>query len=42
MERAQKVVEGIMNAAHTGQEGDGMIAVLPVEFLYLISSRELD
>jgi len=40
-ERAQEITEGIMDAAHTGQEGDGMVAVLPVEFLYQISSREL-
>lgn len=38
---AQRVAEGIMDAAHTGQEGDGMIAILPVESLYRVRTRQL-
>lgn len=39
-ERAQEVAEGIMDVAHTGKEGDGMVAILPVESLYRIRTRE--
>jgi len=41
--RAQEIAEGIMGAAHTGHEHDGMIAVLPVEHLYHIRTcKQLD
>ncbi|MCW8955976.1 MAG: P-II family nitrogen regulator [Gammaproteobacteria bacterium] len=39
-DQAQTVVQGIMDAAHSGRAGDGMIAVLPVESLYRIRTRE--
>lgn len=38
--RAEAVVEAIMQAAHTGLEGDGIVAVLPVEAVYHIRTRE--
>lgn len=38
--RAQAVAEAIMAAAHTGLEGDGIVAVLPVESVYHIRTRE--
>ena len=38
--KADKIVETIMEAAHVGMEGDGIIAVLPVEKLYRIRTRE--
>ncbi len=34
-----EIVETIMDAAHVGIEGDGIIAVLPVEDLYRIRTR---
>lgn len=37
--RAEKIVEAIMEAAHVGLEGDGIIAVLPVEKLFRIRTR---
>jgi len=37
--KVAKVVETIMEAAHVGVEGDGIIAVLPVEELYRIRTR---
>lgn len=33
------VVSTIMGAAHTGAAGDGVVAVLPIERLYLIRTR---
>lgn len=38
--RAEKIAEAIMDAAHTGMMGDGIVAVLPVESVYHIRSRE--
>ena len=35
----EEIVETIMEAAHVGVEGDGIIAVLPVEKLYRIRTR---
>jgi nitrogen regulatory protein P-II 1 len=35
----EEIVETIMEAAHVGIEGDGIIAVLPVEDLYRIRTR---
>lgn len=37
--KTDKIVETIMEAAHIGMEGDGIIAVLPVEKLYRIRTR---
>ncbi len=36
---AEAIAQAIMEAAHVGQEGDGIIAVLPVEKLYRIRTR---
>jgi len=36
----QAVAEAIMKAAHTGLDGDGIVAVLPVESVYHIRTRE--
>ena len=38
--RAEEVATAIMDAAHTGMEGDGIVAVLPVESVYHIRTRE--
>lgn len=38
--RAEQVARAIMDAAHTGMEGDGIVAVLPVESVYHIRTRE--
>jgi len=38
--RAEAVAEAIMKAAHTGLDGDGIVAVLPVESVYHIRTRE--
>ena len=38
--RAEQVAEAIMDAAHTGVVGDGIVAVLPVESVYHIRTRE--
>lgn len=38
--RAEEVATTIMDAAHTGIEGDGVIAVLPVESVYHIRTRK--
>ncbi len=35
----EEIAETIMEAAHVGVEGDGIIAVLPVEKLYRIRTR---
>ena len=35
-EEVQAVVSAIMEAAHTGVPGDGVVAVLPIDKLYLI------
>lgn len=36
---SDRIVEAILDAAHTGAPGDGMIAVLPVERMYRIRER---
>jgi len=36
---AEGIANCIMDTAHTGLEGDGMIAVLPVEHLYCIRTK---
>ncbi len=38
--RADKVATEIMDAAHTGEEGDGIVAVLPVESIYHIRTKQ--
>jgi nitrogen regulatory protein P-II 1 len=38
--RAERVSEAIMDAAYTGEEGDGIIAILPVESVYHIRTKE--
>ena len=38
--RADEVARAIMDAAHTGLEGDGIVAVLPVESVYHIRTRK--
>ena len=35
----ERIVDAIMNAAHTGTPGDGIVAVLPVEKVYRIRER---
>lgn len=37
---AQEIADGIMDAAHTGKEGDGMVAILPVKVLYHIRTKK--
>jgi len=37
--RADAIANAIMEAAHVGIEGDGIVAVLPVEKLYRIRTR---
>jgi len=39
-DRADEIAEAVMNAAHTGIEGDGIVAVLPVESIYHIRRKE--
>ena len=38
-DKAEPIAEAIMGAAHTGCEGDGIVAILPVLKLYRIRSR---
>jgi nitrogen regulatory protein P-II 1 len=38
--RADQVAEAIMDAAHTGMIGDGIVAILPVETVYHIRTRQ--
>lgn len=39
-QRADGVAQAIMDAAHSGIVGDGIVAVLPVESVYHIRTRE--
>lgn len=39
-DRADDVARTIMDAAHTGMEGDGIVAILPVETVYHIRTQE--
>ncbi len=39
-DRAEKVAQAIMDAAHTGSEGDGVVAVLPVESVYHVRTKQ--
>jgi nitrogen regulatory protein P-II 1 len=38
--RADRIAEAIMEVAHTGMEGDGIVAVLPVLKLYRIRTKK--
>ena len=40
-DRAEAIAQAIMDAAHSGVEGDGIVAVLPVKQVYRIRTREL-
>ena len=37
---AENIAEIIMNAAHTGLEGDGLVAILPVSSIYHIRMKK--
>ena len=38
--RITEIVEGIMEAAHTGSEGDGIVVTSPVNDVYRIRTKE--
>ena len=38
-EQARDIAEAIIDAAHTGLPGDGIVAIQPVETLFRIESR---
>ena len=38
--RTTEIAEKIMEAAHTGSEGDGIVAVIPVEDVYHIRTKQ--
>ncbi len=38
--RAEEIAKAVMDAAHTGVEGDGIVAILPVESVYHIRTKE--
>jgi len=38
-EEVKKIVDAIMDYAHTGYPGDGIIAILPVEEIFRIKDR---
>ena len=40
VEHADEIAVAIVGAAHTGCEGDGIVAVLPVESVYHIRTKE--
>lgn len=40
IDQADKIATAIMDAAHTGHDGDGLVAVLPVESVYHIRTKE--
>lgn len=37
--RIEEIAAAIMDAAHTGMEGDGILAIIPVEKLYRIRTK---
>lgn len=39
--RAEAVAQAIMETAHTGEEGDGIVAILPVSWVYRIRTHQL-
>lgn len=38
--RATEIAEQVMEAAHTGGEGDGIVAIIPVETVYHIRTKQ--
>jgi len=38
-EQAKSIAQCVMKAAHTGVEGDGVVAILPVEHMYCIRTQ---
>jgi len=38
--RATEIAESIMNSAHTGTDGDGIVAVIPVNSVYHIRTKQ--
>jgi len=39
VDRVETIVEAIMDAAHTGAEGDGVVVVSPIDRMYRIDSK---
>ncbi len=39
-DKAEEIAEAIMEAAHTGIDGDGIVAVMPVESVYHIRTKK--
>ncbi len=40
VQQAENIAQAIIDAAHTGVQGDGIVAVLPVESVYHIRTKE--
>lgn len=38
--KADEIAKAIMEAAHTGIKGDGIVAITPAEFVYRIRTKE--
>lgn len=38
--RATEIAEAILEAAHSGSEGDGIVAIIPVESVYHIRTKK--
>lgn len=38
-DKVETITSAILEVAHTGQPGDGVVAVVPIEKLYLIRTR---
>ena len=41
-DRAESIAKAILDAAHSGSRGDGIVAILPVEKVYSVSTRSED
>lgn len=39
-ERCERIVKAVLETAHSGKNGDGIIAVLPVEQIYHIRTKQ--
>ena len=39
--RAEAIAQAIMETAHTGEEGDGIVAIIPVSWVYRIRTYQL-
>lgn len=39
-ERAEEIAEAIVETAHTGRPGDGLVAILPIETMYRVQTRD--